>query len=64
LLSRFATGLATTGAGMDASTACMLSRERMLVTATPANKKQPSAMMVIALVKQLSVRAFEPPSLS
>jgi hypothetical protein len=49
---------------MDASTACMLSRERMLVTATPANKKQPSAMMVIALVKQLSVRAFEPPSLS
>ncbi len=55
LLSRLATGFATTGAGVAASLRLMLSRDRMLVTAAPVTRKQVSAMMVIAFDKPFSV---------
>ena len=60
LPSRFATGLLTTGEAMSALAAGTLSRPRMLMAAAPAMRKQVSAMMVMALVKRCSVRAFEP----
>jgi hypothetical protein len=47
------------GAGTDASVASMFPRKRMLVIAVPATRKQVSARMVIAFVKQLSCRASE-----
>src|SRR5579871_3889082 len=55
LASRFETGLlATTAVGRSASAACMPPRERMLVTAAPATRKQVSARIVNALVKSFS----------
>src|SRR5262249_45586084 len=60
LASRLETGLlATTAVGSSASAACMLLRERMLVTAAPATRKQVSARIVKALVKSFSPKAGE-----
>ena len=60
LLSRFETGLLTMVEVISNRAAGTLSRPRMLVAAAPATRKQVSAMMVMALVKQFSVPANEP----
>ncbi len=54
LLSRFATGLVTTGGAISSRAAGTLSRPRVLVAAAPTMRKQVIAMMVMAFVKQLS----------
>jgi hypothetical protein len=64
LLSRFATGLLTTGDTISERAIGTLSLPRMLAKATPATRKHVSAMMVIALVKPYSVSADEPRRLS
>jgi hypothetical protein len=54
LLSRLATGLLTTGADSSNRAAGTLSRPKMLAAVAPTIRKQVSAMMVMAFVKQLS----------
>src|ERR1035437_1440262 len=64
LLSLFETGPLTTDEAISDRAAGTLSRPRMLAAAAPTTRKQVSAMMVNALVKQLSVSLREPRSLS
>src|SRR5258708_8892142 len=54
LLSRFATGLVTTGGAISSLAARTLSRPRMLVAAAPTMRKQVIAMMAMAFVQHLS----------
>jgi predicted alpha/beta-fold hydrolase len=49
-----ATGLLTTGADSSNRAAGTLSRPKMLAAVAPTIRKQVSAMMVMAFVKQLS----------
>ena len=60
LLPLFETGLLTMAEAISRRAAGTLSRPRMLVAAAPTTRKQVSAMMVMALVKQLSVSVNEP----